>query len=117
MNNHTEYYQDLKKINNKIVAEGEDLPSVQLKDGSMVQTGTVATMLHNVKLYNEGHRGTIEKELLAAIPTLIKVGLFDLFSTADWINGDNAGRRFVGEAAQKYMNQNKKTTFPRFFHI
>lgn len=44
-----------------------------------MQTGTVATMLHNIQLYNSGERGAIEDELILAIPTLFKVGLFDLF--------------------------------------
>jgi hypothetical protein len=117
MLSHAKRSKDLKEINNKIIAEGESLPAVQLKDGTIVQTGTVATMLHNVKLYNAGERGMIEEDLEAAVPTLIKVGLFDLFSPAEWISGDNAGRRFVAQAALKYMEQNKKVTFPRFFLI
>lgn len=93
----------LKSINQKIVADGEDLPAVQLKDGSRVQTGTVATMLHNVALYNSGERGPVERELESAIPTLLKVGLFDLFSVHEWIDGTNAGRRFVGERARDHL--------------
>ncbi|EEH67316.1 hypothetical protein HMPREF0023_3137, partial [Acinetobacter sp. ATCC 27244] len=38
---------ELSEINQKVVQEGEVLPQVRLKDGSKVQTGTVATMLHN----------------------------------------------------------------------
>lgn len=95
---------DLSVINKKIVAEGERLPLVTLKDGSSVQTGTVATMLHNVKLYNAGERGDIESQLEAAIPTLIKVGLFDLFSIEEWIYGSNAGRRLVGLKARDYLD-------------
>jgi len=88
---------ELAKINSKILAEGENLTAVTLKDGTLVQTGTVATMLHNIKLYNAGERGEIEKELEKAIPTLIKIGLFDLFSPDEWIAGDNPGRKFVGQ--------------------
>lgn len=94
---------DLAKINQKILAEGETLPAVKLKDGSAVQTGTVATMLHNVQLYNAGERGAVETELMLSVPTLIKVGLFDLFPPDDWIAGENAGRRLVGEAAKKLL--------------
>jgi len=36
---------------------------VKLKDGTTVQTGTAATTLHNLKLYNSGERGKVEKEL------------------------------------------------------
>lgn len=45
---------ELSNINQKVVQEGEVLPQVTLKDGSRVQTGTVATMLHNINLYNAG---------------------------------------------------------------
>lgn len=92
---------DLAAINSKILADGESLPMVQLKDGSKVQTGTVATMLRNIALYNAGERGAIEEELAAAVPTVIKVGLFDLFPAEEWIAGDNPGRRYVGQLALK----------------
>ena len=55
--------QQLGSIDKKIVAEGEELPAVTLKDGSKVQTGTVATMLRNVALYNAGERGEVEEQL------------------------------------------------------
>lgn len=97
----------LAAINSKIVADGEVLPSVQLKDGTRVQTGTVATMLHNIGLYNAGERGQVERELKAAIPTLFKVGLFDLFGPDVWITGDNPGRRFVGEHAKAWLDAQK----------
>jgi|SRR5699024_9378381 len=93
----------LSSINSKIVADGEDLPAVHLRDGGKVQTGTVATMLRNVALYNEGARGEVEEELEAAVPTLIKVGLFDLFSVEEWVNGSNPGRSFVGQRAKEYF--------------
>ena len=93
----------LAAVNQKILAEGESLPAVTLKDGSKVQTGTVATMLVNVGLYNAGARGEVERELELAVPTLFKVGLFDLFGPEDWITGGNPGRRFVGQKAQEYL--------------
>lgn len=93
----------LLSINQKIIQEGEVLPAVTLKDGTKVQTGTVATMLHNIDLYNQGLRSEVEQELILAIPTLIKVGLFDLFSPDEWISGDNLGRRFVGEKAKQFL--------------
>ncbi|SEF67803.1 DUF7709 family protein [Marinobacterium lutimaris] len=95
--------EQLGAINKKIVAEGEELPAVTLKDGSRVQTGTVATMLRNVALYNSGERGKVEEELETAVPTLIKVGLFELFSLDEWISGSNPGRSFVGQSAKKYL--------------
>jgi hypothetical protein len=78
---------------------------VKLKDGTSVQTGTVATMLHNVARYNEGERGEVERELELAVPTLIKVGLFDLFTPDEWIVGMNPGRRFVGLAAREVLSR------------
>ena len=93
----------LAQVNRKILAEGENLPAVQLKDGSRVQTGTVAAMLHNIAAYNAGERGAVEQELALAIPTLFKVGLFDLFSPQEWVAGNNPGRRLVGEMAQRYL--------------
>lgn len=103
MSNSIENTEALSGINQKIIAEGESLPSVKLKDGSVVQTGTVATMLHNIELYNSGERGRVEEELRLAIPTLIKIGLFDLFDPSEWVAGNNAGRRFVGEEALHYL--------------
>src|SRR3954462_5539095 len=97
----------LAAVNQKILAAGESLPAVTLKDGSTVQTGTVATMLHNVALYNQGARGEVERELELSVPTLFKVGLFDLFTPDEWISGDNAGRRFVGLSARDYLLKQK----------
>ncbi|WP_028102210.1 DUF7709 family protein [Pseudoduganella violaceinigra] len=94
---------NLAAINQKILADGESLPLVQLKDGSKVQTGTVATMLRNIDLYNAGERGDIERQLEAAISTVAKVGLFDLFPPQEWIAGDNAGRRLVGQLAMRHL--------------
>lgn len=103
MDKSVEHTDQLAAINQKILAEGQVLPSVQLKDGSRVQTGTVATMLHNIALYNAGERGQVERELELAVPTLVKVGLFELFTPDEWIQGDNPGRRFVGERAKAYL--------------
>ncbi|PJK04268.1 hypothetical protein CO612_06570 [Lysobacteraceae bacterium NML71-0210] len=97
--------EQLANINQKIIAEGH-LPSVTLKDGSRVQTGTVAALLHNINAYNQGERGSIEKQIELAIPTLFKVGLFDLFTPQEWIQGDNPGRKLVGQLALAYL-QNK----------
>lgn len=91
--------ENLARINQKTLAVGESLPSVVLRDGTRVQTGTVATMLHNIELCNSGERGEAEEELRLAIPTLFKVGLFDLFPPQEWIAGNNPGRKLVGELA------------------
>ncbi len=95
--------EHLAAINQRILADGESLPAVKLQDGSTVQTGTVAMMLHNVAAYNRGERGAVERELELSVPTLIKVGLLDLFAPEEWIAGDNAGRRFVGTKAKEYL--------------
>ena len=94
---------ELAAINSKSVAEGEFFPSVRLRDGTAVRTGTVATMLLNIKRYNSGERGEVERELELAIPTLHKVGLFELFTTDEWKSGTNAGRSLVGALAEKYI--------------
>jgi hypothetical protein len=99
---------ELKKVNRKILAAGEELPVVRLKDGSPVQTGTVATMLFNIKQYDQGVRGEIEHELEICVPTLFKIGLFDLFPPEDWVRGKSAGRRFVGEVAINYLKSKNK---------
>jgi hypothetical protein len=103
-----EHTEQLAAVNSKIIAAGETLPIVRLKDGTGVQTGTVATMLHNVSLYNAGSRGAVEQELEMAVPTLFRVGLFQLFSPQEWINGDNPGRRFVGLKAKEYLRARSK---------
>jgi len=98
----------LSVINQKVVSDGQVLPQVVLKDGSQVQTGTVATMLYNIDLYNAGQRGQIEEELKIAVPTLIKIGLFDLFEIDEWISGTNPGRTFVGTQAKVYLQQKEQ---------
>ncbi|MBB1332776.1 hypothetical protein H5154_05495 [Pseudoalteromonas sp. SR44-5] len=105
MKTNVENTEQLATVNQKVVKDGEVLPSVHLKDGSRVQTGTVATMLYNINLYNAGERELVEKELELAVPTLVKVGLFDLFPIEDWIAGTNPGRRFVGECARNYLSR------------
>ena len=97
---------ELGIINQKIIAEGEILPVVKLKDGSPVQTGTVATMLQNIRDFDKGVRGKIETELAMAVPTLFKVGLFDLFSPEEWIDRGSPGRKFVGEKALEFKKAN-----------
>ncbi|WP_137936201.1 hypothetical protein [Chitinivorax sp. B] len=100
----------LSSVNHEIVANGEHLPVVKLKDGTPVQTGTVAAMLVNVARYNTGERGQMEEALALSVPTLIKVGLFDLFSPAEWQAGNNAGRRLVGQLGEAYLNTHGQGT-------
>ena len=95
MNNKT-----LATINQKILADGESLPAVTLRDGTRVQTGTFATLMHNIDLYNNGERGDIENEMQLAVETLARIGLFSLFTPDEWMNTSNQGRHFVGSLAQ-----------------
>ncbi|XRM37224.1 hypothetical protein ABZX51_000709 [Aspergillus tubingensis] len=83
---------------------GTAMPEVTLPDGSKVQTGTVGALLVNIRAYNEAHAAgdkvkmdTLRTALRAAIPLLMKVGMFDLFPPEEWIQGDNEGRKQVGE--------------------
>ncbi|KAJ3177778.1 hypothetical protein HDU87_004300 [Geranomyces variabilis] len=98
---------NLGAINKKILGSGQSFSAVTLADGSTVQTGTVATLLHNARLYDalpadaKEERQKLQEEMLAAVPTVDKVGLFDLFSPEEWMAGSSAARRFVGAAAKK----------------
>jgi hypothetical protein len=98
-----QHTSELARINAKILAEGQELPAVTLKDGSTVQTGTVAALLRNVALFNSGERGQVEVELDLAVPTLFKVGMFELFPPEEWICGSNPGRAFVGRLAKRFL--------------
>lgn len=88
----------------------------QTATGERVPTGTVGTLLLNIREYDalvakEGRTNEDERQLeelraqmTLPIPFLKKVGLFDLFSAEEWANGSGAkaspGRRLVGEAAR-----------------
>lgn len=87
----------LAQINQKILAEGESLPLVKLSDGSTVQTGTFATLIHNIKLYDQTQNPKLVEEIQAALPTLAKIGLFELFPAACWRDSHSAGKRLVAE--------------------
>jgi len=67
-------------------------------------------MPHNVHAVQRGCQGGIEQELELSVPTLIIVGLFNLFSPAEWVSGSNPGRRFVGEKAEEYLERHPKLT-------
>lgn len=95
--------EDLAEVNQKILADGESLPCVTLRNGTKVQTGTFATLLHNIASYNQGERGAIEKQMLLAIRALAPLGLFDLFSPQEWMNPNNPGRKRVGELAAEFL--------------
>ncbi|KAI0970131.1 hypothetical protein F4678DRAFT_148194 [Xylaria arbuscula] len=88
---------------------GAKFPEVTLPDGSKVQTGTVGALLVNIRAYNEAHAAgdtaktkALEASFEAALPLLDKVGLFDLFTPNEWIQGNNQGRMAVGQLYQEF---------------
>lgn len=92
----------LARVNQKIQAAGEALHRTARQDGKL-PTDTMAAMLHNMALYNAGARGEVEQALELAIPDLVKIGLFALFSPEEWGHGNNPGRHFLGLKAQAYL--------------
>lgn len=42
--------------------------------------------------------------MTAAIPTLQKAGLFDIFPPEEWARGTSEGRRFVGMKAMQMLH-------------
>jgi hypothetical protein len=100
----------LKSINEKILAntEGQSFPVVQLVDGSIVRTGTFATFVYNIFEYNKKPSLELENEIRAAIPTLIKIGLFNLFEPNEWMSTTNKGRHLVGTIVSTIVNPPKE---------
>lgn len=70
---------------------------------SVMQADPLAVLLLNIERYNLGERGDVEQQLALAVPTLVKIGLFNVFSPSEWIRTDNAGRRLVGLFAEQYL--------------
>lgn len=105
MNQPLNEVDQIAAMNQKIMANGEQLPVIQLQDGSRVPTGTVATLLYNIALYNQQPTAQLEDELKLPLPILFKLGLFDLFPPQEWLSETNAGKRFVGHAALAYQQQ------------
>lgn len=50
----------------------------------------------------------LESVMKAAVPLLSKVGMFELFSAEEWIQGDNEGRKFVGRAYLDYQKEGRE---------
>ncbi|CAG9946895.1 unnamed protein product [Clonostachys rosea f. rosea IK726] len=103
----------LQNINSATL--GVAMPEITLPDGSKVQTGTVGALLVNIKGYNQAHAtqdttsmAQLEPAMKAAIPLLSKVGMFELFSAEEWIQGDNEGRKFVGRAYLDYQKEGRE---------
>lgn len=67
-------------------------------------------LLVNIRAYNDAHAAgdkvkmdTLRMALRAAIPLLTKVGMFELFPPEEWIQGDNEGRKLVGQMYLELM--------------
>lgn len=96
--------QDLAKTNQKILSSDSSFPIVTLVSGQRVPTGTVATLLYNIRLYDrivaengsEEEKEQLSKEIESAVPILGNLGFFDLFSTDEWAAGKSKGRILVG---------------------
>ena len=79
-------------------------PIVTLPNGQNVPTGTVGALLVNIQKYDSGttdQRLAIEPAIRAAIPVLQQVGMLDLFSPPEWMQGSSPGRALVGKLAEE----------------
>lgn len=82
-----------------------------LASGEKVQTGTMATLMHNIKLYGaetttEEEKAQLEKETEIAIPLLSKLSMFKPFGVGEWKAGGKdgplrEGKMFVGRKARE----------------
>lgn len=99
--------ESLQETNNKTLGTtAGTFPIVTLPDGRKVPTGTVGALLVNIKAYDEGNgerRAELEPAILSAIPTLVKVGMFDLFAPDEWTSENSPGRNLVGKLARDYL--------------
>jgi hypothetical protein len=93
------------------------MPVTTLGNGEKVQTGTVGALLRNISAYDDlvrrmeatgreqcgkDLRAEVDKYetmLKTPLPLLQKVGLFNLFSPAEWVNRKSPGRNYVGRCA------------------
>jgi hypothetical protein len=67
---------------------------------------TARALLVNIKAYDEGNeerRAELEPAIKSAIPTLVNVGMFDLFTPQEWASESSPGRTLVGKLARSYL--------------
>jgi hypothetical protein len=99
--------ESLQETNNKTLGTSAGtFPIITLPDGRKVPTGTVGALLVNIKAYDEGNeerRAELEPAIQAAIPTLVKVGMFDIFTPKEWTSESSPGRSLVGKLASDYL--------------
>jgi hypothetical protein len=99
--------ESLQETNSKTL--GTTFPIVTLPDGRAVPTGTVGALLVNIKAYDGGsdeQRVELVCAIQKAIPTLHKVGMFDLFAPPEWKSDCSPGRSLVGQLAEDYIQRN-----------
>jgi len=105
--------EKLSEVNQKLGA----FPIVRLASGQRVPTGTVATLLLNIRTYDglvaqkgtsrdgaaeiERQTAQVADEIKAAVPVLLKLGMFELFSVDEWSAGAHPGRNLVGKFAKE----------------
>ncbi len=77
------------------------------KAQELAQAALLASTLVNIERYNNGERGGVENELRRAVPVLVKLGLFCLFTPDEWATGANPGRQLVGLAAKIYLGSER----------
>lgn len=99
--------ESLQETNNRTLGTSAGtFPVITLPDGRKVPTGTVGALLVNIKAYDEGdkeRRAELEPAIQAAIPTLVNVGMFDLFPPREWTSETSPGRSLVGKFARDYL--------------
>ncbi|KAI1364582.1 hypothetical protein F5Y08DRAFT_204715 [Xylaria arbuscula] len=88
---------------------GAKFPEITLPDGTKVQTGTVGALLVNIRSYNTAYAAgdtaqiqALRTSFEASLPLLDRVGLFDLFTPDEWVQGQNEGRKVVGQLYQAF---------------
>ncbi|KAJ6002798.1 hypothetical protein N7451_005345 [Penicillium sp. IBT 35674x] len=106
----------LQETNNKTLGTAAGtFPVITLPDGRKVPTGTVGALLVNIKAYDEGDetiKAELEPAIQSAIPTLHKVGMFDLFAPEEWISSRSLGRSLVGRLAHDYIREHNALENP-----
>lgn len=99
--------EQLQATNNKTLGTAAGaFPIITLPDGRKVPTGTVGALLVNIKTYDESdgaQRAAIKESMRSAIPTLFKVGMFDIFPPEDWVTSRSPGRSIIKELAEEYL--------------
>lgn len=99
--------ESLQETNNKTLGTTAGaFPIVTLPDGRNLPTGTVGALLVNIKSYDEAteeQRAELEPAIQSAIPTLVKIGMFNLFTPQKWASQRSPARSLVGKLAREFL--------------